>query len=90
MDDNQKNSGINPSATVHDAISALSGMIAAHPDDSDLYYQRGRLHWRTGEHAAAITDYEHAVALNPESPARQTLEIARSVMDFFNPDLLNP
>ncbi len=90
MDDNQKISGINSPDPVQTALSSLSGMIAARPDDADLYYRRGRLHWRAGAQAAAITDYEHALALDPASPAKQALEMARSVMDFFNPDLLNP
>lgn len=55
-----------------------------------LYLMRGRLQWRLGRRGAAITDYEHAEALNPGGAASTLLQQARDVLDFFNPDLLNP
>ena len=38
----------------------------------------------------AITDYEHAVSINPNSPAKIALENARDIISFFNPDIYNP
>jgi len=90
MDDNQKISGINYPSSIDVAISAITDMMDSHPATAEMYYERGRLYWRRGLMSDAISDYEHALALDPESPAKQALEMARSVMDFFNPDLLNP
>lgn len=51
---------------------------------------RGRVYWRMQKYAAAVTDFEAAVAINPESGAQSALELARDVFNFYNPDMLNP
>ena len=51
---------------------------------------RGRLYWRMQNYSAAVTDFETALAINPECDAKHALELARDVFDYFNPDLLNP
>ena len=43
-----------------------------------------------GERRQAMSDYAHAISINPESPARQALEQAHDIMAFFNTDLMNP
>ena len=78
-----------------DASVELSGadreerLEATAPLD-ELYYRRGRLFWQSGNHGAAVSDYERAVENNPQSPAATALELARDVFNYFNPDLLNP
>ena len=57
---------------------------------AELYFERGKLHWREGDRAAATSDYLKAAELDPESPAVQALDHARDIEAFFNPDLLNP
>lgn len=57
---------------------------------ADLYFRRGKLWWRLGNRSAATSDYAHASALDPVSPAAKALEQARAVADFFNHDLYNP
>ena len=75
---------------VDDAIIALDLAIKSDADNDKLYFTRGKLHWRLGNHSQAITDYEHAVAINPNSPARIALDNAHDVISFFNPDIFNP
>lgn len=72
------------------AISMLDHEIERHPNDDALWYLRGKSYWRMGRKAYAISDFEEAVHINPESPAVHALELARGIMDFYNPDLLNP
>ena len=72
-----------------DTIRELTALIE-HAPTADLYFRRGRIWWACGEKGRAITDYEHAVALDPESPAAVALEMARGVMDFYHTDLYNP
>lgn len=76
--------------TIDEARSAVGRALAANPADDAAYYCLGRVLWKYGERAQALEAYNQAVKLNPESPARHAIEIARSVFDFFNPDLLNP
>jgi Flp pilus assembly protein TadD len=71
------------------AITALDELIKQEPS-AELYFQRGKLCWKVGRRSDAMTDYEHALELDPESPAGHALEMAHDVMNFFNKDLYNP
>lgn len=73
-----------------EALAEVERMIESAPTDDELWYEAGRLNWRLGRRAAAITAYNHAAALNPASPAVEALSLVNSIMDFYNPDLLNP
>jgi len=73
-----------------EAVNLLTQEIARDAENATLYFLRGRAYWRMDMRKEAITDYEHAVALDSDSPARPALDLIHSVMDFYNPDLLNP
>ena len=75
---------------LNDALLLLNNEITQSQNNDKLYFTRGKLHWRLGNKTQAITDYEHAVDINPDSPARIALDNARDVIAFFNPDLYNP
>ena len=75
---------------LEEAIISLNNAIKIDTYNDQLYFQRGKLHWRFGNRSQAITDYEHAVAINPQSPARIALDNAQDVISFFNPDIFNP
>lgn len=75
---------------IKSCISRLSTLIDHNTATSDTYFRRGKLYWRLGERAAAITDFNHAVALDPQSPAKAYLHMTDEIMDFFNPDIYNP
>ena len=72
------------------AVLAATERIAFDINDDTAWYLRGKAQWRLGNHAAAISDFEHALTLNPAGEARHALEMSRDILDFFNPDLLNP
>ena len=55
-----------------------------------VHYERGRRFWQQGERGKAISEYNAAVALDPESPAATALQMANDIMDFFDPNQLNP
>lgn len=71
-------------------LEALNENIAHEPQNDHWHLMRGQVYWRLGDKSRAITDYEHALQINPKSPARTALELARKIMDYYNPDLLNP
>ena len=52
--------------------------------------ERGKLLWGLDRRGEAISAYEQAAAIDPQGPAAPLLEHTRAIMDFFNPDLLNP
>lgn len=73
-----------------EALELLNVYISGHPEDDEAYFERGKINWRLQNYPAAVTDYEKAVSLNPQSGAVFALQLARDVYDFYNPDLLNP
>lgn len=57
---------------------------------SPLLTEKGKLLWRLDRRGEAMSAYEQAARLDPDGPAGLLLEHSNSIMDFFNPDLLNP
>ena len=46
--------------------------------------------WRKkGNWQMAMNTYLEAIQLNPESPAKQALDIANEILDFYNKDMYN-
>ena len=54
------------------------------------YLEAGRAAWRRQDWQEAIACYDAAVALNPQSAARELKDMAVRVLDFYNRDMLNP
>lgn len=75
---------------VEEAIAALDGYISRNPGDDEAFLARGMKHWAMGHRSQAINDYLAAIRLNPDSRAVQALRNANDILDFYNPDLLNP
>ena len=48
------------------AIQAISKEILLHPDDANLYKERGRLRKMNGDEKGAIEDLQEAIKRNPE------------------------
>lgn len=73
-----------------ESIEILTAYISEHPEDDAAFTARGMKHWGAGHRALAINDYLAAIAINPESPARQALRAANDILDYRNTDLYNP
>lgn len=72
------------------AVVAITEYINENPNDDEALTLRGMKHWGAGKRALAINDYLAAIAINPESRARQALDAANSILDYRNKDLYNP
>lgn len=55
-----------------------------------LLAEKGKLLWRLGRRGEAMSAYEEGARLDPSGPAALLMEHSNSIMEFFNPDLLNP
>lgn len=75
---------------IESEIKDLTEKIAQYPENDALYYERGKLYWKGGKRAEAITDFNTAIANNPQSPAAEYLNMVNEIMDFYNTDLYNP
>ena len=74
-----------------EAIALLDKWIAEHPEDVEAYTLRGMKHFGAGHRSAAIGDYLTALRLDPDNArARQALDYANSILDYYNKDLYNP
>lgn len=73
-----------------EALETLNELLAAAPEDANVLVARGKLLWSMGRRGEAMSDYTLAAKYDPEGPATLLIEHSNSIMDFFNPDLLNP
>ena len=91
--------------TPQEATSLLDDTLTAHPDDAagilrsltglatqqpSLMIEIGKRFWKLGLRGEAMSAYETAAKVDPDGPAGLLIEHSNSIMDFFNPDLLNP
>lgn len=73
-----------------EAISLLdSYRSTGGPMDDSLYYLLGNAWRKKGNWQMAMNNYLEALAINPESPAKQALDIANEILDFYNKDMYN-
>lgn len=87
----EKNLGeISGPQAAEEALAEIDHKLALTPDDAALLLERGKLLWGLDRRGEAISAYEQAAAIDPHGPAAPLLEHTRAIMDFFNPDLLNP
>lgn len=76
--------------TAEEAISLLSQHLEEYPADDTALMLRGLKYWSSGKRSQAIGDYLAAIRINPDSPARQALQAANDILDYYNKDLYNP
>lgn len=74
---------------INGLIASLTAGIQVNPT-AEQYYSRGKLYWKAGKRGEAMTDFNAAIALDPNSPAAAYLAMANDIMDFYNTDLYNP
>mgnify|MGYP003523887911 CR=1 FL=1 len=75
-----------------EAIARLEAYLAT-PGASCLdvaYYLLGNAYRQKSDWRKAINNYNRAVQLNPDGPAKTALQTAKEILDFFNHDLYNP
>ena len=73
-----------------DAISLLERFRAeGGAMDDTLFYLLGNAWRKKGNWQMPMNNYLEAVHINPDSPARQALDIANEILDFYNKDMYN-
>ena len=73
-----------------EAIRLLLEFISASETPSDrAYYLLGNAFRKKGDWQGAINNYLEAMAINPDSPARNAYTIANDILDFYNKDMYN-
>jgi len=73
-----------------EAIRLLREYIASCVTPSDkAFYLLGNAYRKKGDWQGAINNYLEAMAINPDSPARNAYTIANEILDFYNKDMYN-
>ena len=71
--------------------SALTAQIAADPENTALYMERGKLHYRLNEWGAALNDFNRVLqADDSHAEARQYAQMVREILEFRYKDIYNP
>lgn len=65
-------------------------ILSKYPNDAWALYMLGRIAWKNGDKAEAISCYTNAADIDPNSEAAVALDQTRQIMDFYNKDLYNP
>lgn len=73
-----------------EAIAALWNEAETNSERGLLLAEKGKILWKAGRRGEAISAYEAGAQIDAGGPAELLLSHSRSIMDFFNPDLLNP
>ena len=58
--------------------------------NAEEYYQQGNHYRRQGDFQHALECYMEAIALDPDSPARQAKEMLDDILGFYCKDYYNP
>ena len=58
---------------------------------AELFYLKGQIYMKRQEWGNAINAFNQVLEIAPDySGAQNQIEMARSILGFFNPDLINP
>lgn len=73
-----------------EAIRQLNTCLATNPSSDEAYYLLGNAYRKQGDVRLALNNYLTALALNPDSPARQAHDMLMNILNFYHKDLYNP
>lgn len=74
---------------VDEAIVLLDDYLLHHAESDEAFFLRGNAYSKKGDFRQALNNYLSALAINPESPAKQAHAILMKIMSFYNKDMYN-
>ncbi|WP_294605947.1 tetratricopeptide repeat protein [uncultured Bacteroides sp.] len=75
---------------VVEAIQLLDEYLATGSTNRDeAFYLRGNAYRKQGNWQQALNNYQYAIDLNPDSPAREAHRMVMDILNFFNKDMYN-
>ncbi|MDR0895869.1 MAG: tetratricopeptide repeat protein [Prevotellaceae bacterium] len=73
------------------AIRLLDDLVTVGvPPLDEAYYLRGNAYRKQGNWQQALNNYQHAIEINPQSPADQARRMVMDILNFYNKDIYNP
>lgn len=75
---------------VGQAIGQLDRLLESDfPQKEMAYYLRGNAYRKQGNWQQALNNYQYAMDINPESPAREARRMVIDILNFYNKDMYN-
>ena len=75
---------------VAEAIRQLDEYLITDSTDRDeAFYLLGNAYRKQGNWQLALNNYQYAIDLNPDSPAREAYRMAMDILNFFNKYMYN-
>ena len=72
-----------------EAIRQLDAYITTHATADNAFYLRGNAYRKQGNWQQALNNYQYAMDINPESPAREARRMVIDILNFYNKDMYN-
>jgi nicotinate-nucleotide adenylyltransferase len=76
---------------LNQAIEVLNVIIFQKPGDCQALLLRARIHYKMQKWGDAMNDYALILDFEPDNAeAKSGLEMAKSILGYFTPDMFNP
>lgn len=72
-----------------DAVEVLTLFISKNEDSDEAYFLLGNAYRKKEDWQSALNNYQKAIDLNEESPARHAYKATIEVLEFYNKDMFN-
>jgi tetratricopeptide (TPR) repeat protein len=73
------------------ALEILNQIVLFDKTDIQLYLLRGRIYYKMQRWGDAMNDYGSVLELDPENQeAKSGIDLAKSILGYFTPDMFNP
>ena len=75
---------------IAEANEALNRIIDQNSECTDqAYYLKGNACRKLGDWQGALNNYQEAININPESPAKDARAMMMDILNFYNKDMFN-
>lgn len=71
-------------------ISQLTSIIEQDPTEEQYWLERGTLYWKIQDWSRCISDFDHVIAINPNSPAVELRQMVMRIIRYYYKDQFNP
>lgn len=76
---------------LQDAEIGISEIRMTNGESAQLHFLQGKLYMKAEKWGDAINSFQEALELEPTMQAARTnIEMAKSILNFFNAEMLNP
>lgn len=76
---------------LEEAIVLIDELLQVNDENEELYFWKGKVHYKRQEWGKAINSFNKVMEINPNNrDAQSQIDMAKSILGFFTPDMFNP